>query len=750
MTEHTPTPEDKDAQMGEVIPFTGRSNSDADGARAEAVPSADHNADGRPDERTDGAADGSGGTPPDGPVVEGDVVRVDRPGPARADWLSELPTRRRERRPLVPVWARSWGSVRDTVWWVGEHLAHVSMYQVSRSPLYAVRLASRAPRGAVRIVGGFVRWTFDLEGEPVRLAAVRRADPEAYLKLSRQRDARVRLRALLAILVLIAALAVVVVLLAVSGPVRLVMLAAVVGVLGVAGAPADRPLIDRAVVPTRVEKLTSDMVIRALTSISIKGISEKDPDINFVAPITRDGPGWRADLDLPRGVTVADVLDKRDRMSGALRRPLGCIWPEGDATIHEGRLVLWVGDKDLSKTVVKSPLAKATTHDVFKGIPFGADPRGRPIVMPVIQHNTLIGSLPGQGKTSAVRVLAAGAALDPTVELWIHENKGTGDLDAFEKCAYRFVSGVQDEAIKYAADSFALLRREVMRRADALKRLPVDLCPDKRVTREIANRRSLKLHPLVAIFDECQNVFSHPQYGAKAGDDAEFVIKLGRALGVHLVLATQRPDKESLPTGVSANVSLRFCLKVGGQVENDMILGTSAYKNGIRATMFVPEQDAGTGYLVGATPEPKVTRTAYLDANEAKALAARAHAARKAAGRLAGHALGEATDDAAPAFDLLADILSVVGATEAKVWNETIVARLAELRPDAYGPWADLDGPGRAAQLTAALKPYGVRPGQVWGTTPDGKGANRTGIARDAITDAITKRDGKRESGDGG
>ena len=55
-----------------------------------------------------------------------------------------------------------------------------------------------------------------------------------------------------------------------------------------------------------------------------------------------------------------------------------------------------------------------------------------------------------------------------------------------------------------------------------------------------------------------------------------FIIKIGRALGVFLVLATQRPDKESLPTGVSGNVSTRFCLKVAGQVENDMILGTSA------------------------------------------------------------------------------------------------------------------------------------------------------------------------------
>src|SRR5690606_28321719 len=116
--------------------------------------------------------------------------------------------------------------------------------------------------------------------------------------------------------------------------------------LGIIGKPADRPLINRAVMASEVEKLTSDIVVRALSVLGIAGITQalsKNPKdaIRFVAPITRDGPGWRADIDLPYGVTVADVMDKRDRLASALRRPLGCIWPEGDSSVHEGRLILW-------------------------------------------------------------------------------------------------------------------------------------------------------------------------------------------------------------------------------------------------------------------------------------------------------------------------------------------------------------------------------------------------------------------------
>ncbi len=65
------------------------------------------------------------------------------------------------------------------------------------------------------------------------------------------------------------------------------------------------------------------------------------------------------------------------------------------------------------------------------------------------------------------------------------------------------------------------------------------------------------------------------------------------------------------------------------------------------------------------------------------------------------------------------------------------MTRLGELRPTVYAAW-DVE------QLTLALKPYGVRVGQVWGTDPTtGKGANRRGITRAHVESAIAKRDGR-------
>jgi S-DNA-T family DNA segregation ATPase FtsK/SpoIIIE len=193
------------------------------------------------------------------------------------------------------------------------------------------------------------------------------------------------------------------------------------------------------------------------------------------------------------------------------------VWPEPVTHEHAGRLELWVGRQDVSKArQAPWPLLRGGQADVFQPIPFGTDVRGRTVKVPLVYHNWLLGSIPRQGKTAAVRVLACGIALDPLAEMWVHELKGSGDLDPLERVAHRFVSGVDDESIAYAAESLRLLRAEIMRRTERLKGLDRAVCPDKRVTREIGAKRSPKLWPLACVIDEAQNMFADPEHGKAA------------------------------------------------------------------------------------------------------------------------------------------------------------------------------------------------------------------------------------------
>jgi S-DNA-T family DNA segregation ATPase FtsK/SpoIIIE len=670
-------------------------------------------------------------------------VLVDSPEAQRPARPGLAGLRAAERRPILPAWLRSRGELGEACRWAAGYAAHTSGYHLARTPVYAGRLAARAPRGSARTLAGWLRWLLDLEGEPVRQGVVRAQDADAYLKLARQRDRRVRWRATVSAL-LLAALGLAAMVLLVAPPLlRWAAIVAMVATFGVAGRPADRPLLDRAVVVPKAPRLTSEMVVRALGVLGLAGINQalgKDPKaIGFVAPITREGGrGWRADVDLPPGVTVGEVADRRDKLASGLGRPLGCVWPEGNAEVHPGRLVLYVADQDLAKARQPAwPLAKAGAVDLFQPFAFGTDPRGRTVPLTLMFASMVVGSIPRMGKTFAVRLALLAAALDVRAELHVYDLKGTGDFSVLEPVAYRYRAGAEDDDVAYLLADLRELHADLRRRTRTVRGLPRDKCPENKVTAELAGLKSLGLHPVVLAVDECQKAFEHRGYGAEIQEISEDLVRLGPALGIMPAFATQRPDAGSLPTRISANAVLRFCLKVMGHVENDMVLGSGLHKAGVRATMFT-RSDKGIGYLAGEGDDPLIVRTFYVDAPAAEQIVARARVLRERAGTLAGYALGEDPKPEDTAASLLADVLAVIPVSEARVWNQTVVARLAELRPEAYGGW-------EAEQLTAALKPYGIGTGQVWGTDPEtGEGANRRGIDRQAVAEAATERERRR------
>ena len=626
-------------------------------------------------------------------------VRLDEdkpPGPAYVD----LTGGEAQRRPLVPAHWRTWENAKRHLALMAARHGHRAAYHGLRSPAYFAKALGFAVWGIIVTIKRLISWwhipgTTKLEWEAAANGLL-----NEHLRLNKQgREVRKARGTILALC--LAGLAAIVAVMWLWAPWWAWALAAVVlfVAFALAGRPQGKTITTRAELPAQVQPPDKDVIIRALGSLGIAQINQAISSGAFPplpSPVREDGPGWRAEIDLPYGVTAAMVIDRRPQLASGLRRPLGAVWPEPVTSEHAGRLELWVGRADVSKARPPVwPLLRGGQADVFQPQPFAVDVRGRSIKAPMAYLNMLIGSIPRQGKTAAVRLRACTYALDPITELWIHELKGSGDLDPLEQCSHRFVSGIDDASIAYAAESLKLLRAEIGRRTERLRALPREVCPDKRVTREIGTKRSLKLWPLACIIDEAQNLFSHEKYGKQAGEDAVFIIKIGPAFGVMLDLATQRPDSKSLPTGVSSNVGLRFCLKVMDQLANDMVLGTSAYKNGIRATTFRAEVDAGLGYLVGASSSAQVARTYYLNLPDTERAAKRARQLREAAGTLSGVALGQ--DDTAPQRDVLADAAEVLAGATGMHW-QALADRLAERFPER---WAEATGDAVRAELGA-------------------------------------------------
>jgi DNA segregation ATPase FtsK/SpoIIIE, S-DNA-T family len=616
-------------------------------------------------------------------------------GPA---YLDTAGTGEDKRHPIIPEHLRRDRIRATAAEALGLHW-HKFRYHGFRSPAYAVKALWYALRGAFRLSGQLLAWANWADGwvlESLAVAAGRSGHHDAMNAHMQGRKTRATRWQIIGV----SAVAAVGVLLAMARWLPwwgwLAAVLAAVAVLMRHGAPDGKPIIRAAVVPTAYQPPTPEVITRALGALGIAAINQviKDgPGIAFVSDVHRDGDGWGVELDLPHGVTASDIIRRREALASGLRRPHSATWPEAVPHEHAGRLFLWVGRHDLSKTKpVPYPLLKTGAADVFGQVPFAVTPRGQGVGAPLFETNWVIGAAPGQGKTTTVRVLSCGAALDVVCDLWIHELAGAGDLEPLAQVCHRYVSGLDDEAIAYAAESARKLRAEVDRRGPALKALPREVRPDGKLTRDLAAQRRLRLRPIAGVFDEIQNATIHPVCGAQIVDDLAYVERLGRKLGIFLIFSTQRPDKDLLPPKIRDLAVVKFCLKVPDQPSNDMILGTGSYHAGYRASEFRAKIDAGLGWFKGEG-DPQAVRTYYLDLNDTAKIAARARAMREAAGVLSGYALGESPAEDARSF--AADVTAVFAGANA-LWCETIAARLREHLPEVY---ADITQEAVASQL---------------------------------------------------
>ncbi|MET7731605.1 cell division protein FtsK [Streptomyces sp. NPDC005402] len=647
-----------------------------------------------------------------------------------------------KRKPILPPWLKDRTEFATAAKHTAARAGYASMYHGIRLPWYATQLAMMSPRGTCRFVASTNRWLWDREAAPLRDYAVRTEDVTEYLTLARLRGNRVRLRGLVTVVACVFGLGFALWLYVMAPDFLWAFAAGGVLTMGYFGQQPDAPVIGPAVMRTELQKLTGTIVLRALDAIGNPKISAAikrggDMDgMRFTSEITRDGPGYRADLDLPYGVTPDDVMEKREQLASGLRRKVGCVWPSGDENEHEGRLVLWVGDKPMNETSKPAwPLLKDGQVDLFKPVVFGNDQRMRWVEVTLMFASIVIGAIPRMGKTFLLRLLMLICALDPRAMLLAFDLKGTGDLGALEPVCHRYRAGEEDEDIEYILHALREIKAELRRRAKVIKALPRSRCPESKVTPALANDKSLGLHPVAISIDECQVLFEHEKYGAELESICTDITKRGPALGIIGMYATQRPDAKSLPTGISANAVLRFALKVMGHTANDLILSTGAYKSGVRATMF-SRKDLGICYMAGEGDDPRIVASAFIDAPKAELVVTRARKMREEYGNITGHAIGEGPAEVA-GLDILGDVLKSVGVDEKAVWCERIAARLADLRPDVYGEW-------KGENVTAALKPWGIKTGQVWGQTDEGEGANRRGIQRADVVAAITRRDADR------
>lgn len=650
------------------------------------------------------------------------------------------------RKPVIPDWLTVSEQRQALLKWTVDHYTHTGAYHAVRVPWYASKLTAYAPRGVWRWLNGLRRWVFDAEGQPLRAAAVQAGDADQYFKLTKSRDARVKARGAITGLgtvaggLVAAAFAV-----AVPGSVEALTAAAGVAVAGFSGAPADRPVIEGAQVKFRYRKLTSDIVERAFEAA---GLTTAKLGVSFPRPITQDGDGWRVVVDLPYGKTFAQAVKARDRLASGIDVAETQVFLDPDPSSSR-RVSMWVANVDpLAVSPGRTPLLGMDRVDFWEPFPWGRDERGNDVAASMLWLSMLVGAVPRQGKTFSARTIALAAALDPWVRLYVFDGKASPDWRGFQSIAHRSAYG----AVSYGGTdpgahvlaSLEELKGDVESRYHRLSEFPVHICPEGKLTPAIARNPKYNMPLVLVVVDEVQEYLQHPVYGDKILELLIFLARVAPAVGVSVLLSTQKPDDKACPSALRDQCQGRFALRVGSWQVSDVILGAGAYTEGLDASRLL-RSHKGVGILRGMTDDAGIVRTYLADGGDAHTILTRARALRDDTGTLSGDAVGEqaATETAATVLEDVAMVMP--RGKDAAMWSDDIADALADMRPGVYGAWADMDDKEKARQVGAALKPFGVRPKPI-GRQVDGKSVTRYGVRGEQIREAITKSNRNRSA----
>ena len=238
------------------------------------------------------------------------------------------------------------------------------------------------------------------------------------------------------------------------------------------------------------------------------------------------------------------------------------------------------------------------SRSIYDPIHFGIDENGLPVEVTLMYRNLLDGGEPGSGKSSLLNTIIAHVALCPDARLWLFDGK-TVELGLWEDVADVFVGN----SITHALDKLRELQAEMdirYRQLNAVKR------------RKIVRTDGLDV--IVCVIDEL--AYYSVTIGTKDEQD-EFrnlvrdLVARGRAAGIIVIAATQRPSADIIPTSLRDLFGFRVAFRCTTDSSSDIILAVGWAKEGYSARNIRPE-DIGVGWILAEGGIPRRFKAAYL------------------------------------------------------------------------------------------------------------------------------------------
>jgi FtsK/SpoIIIE family len=313
-----------------------------------------------------------------------------------------------------------------------------------------------------------------------------------------------------------------------------------------------------------------------------------------VMSATVDVWGWRARFRLARGQTITDVTARIPAIESGLGTFRGAVrvYPTPDDLAN--RFELRVLDTDPHADAI--PWPGPSVRSVTEPIDLGPFEDATPCRVLFLRRHALFAGTTGTGKSGGLNALMANLTACRDAIIWGIDLKNGMELGPWQECLDRLATTPEQAAV-LLRDAVAVLqaRAEYLR---AHGRRTWDPSPE--------------MPALVIIIDEYAEL---AEQAPRTMDDTDSIARLGRALAVTMVAATQRPTQKAMGQGaVRSQMDTRICFRVREPRDVDLVLGQGMLNTGWNAHKL----NAPGKFLISA-PEHDIPRRArvYLMTDEA-------------------------------------------------------------------------------------------------------------------------------------
>lgn len=76
----------------------------------------------------------------------------------------------------------------------------------------------------------------------------------------------------------------------------------------------------------------------------------------------------------------------------------------------------------------------------------------------------------------------------------------------------------------------------------------------------------------MVVIDEYASLKLHPKLGKEIEKILINLTNMGRACGIHIIIATQRPSVDVITGLIKANIGCRICLSVASQIDSKVVI----------------------------------------------------------------------------------------------------------------------------------------------------------------------------------